>query len=49
MHVWDGGAATAMTYRDEIIAVYVTPHAGSTGDECILIHDSDGPHRARAF
>ena len=40
---------TGLCYRDDILEVYVRPHAGAIGLQFILMDDNTRPRRARVF
>ena len=44
--VIDGGALTAVRYRDEVLAPVVRPFATALGQDFVLIHDYARPHTA---
>ncbi len=45
--VIDGGALTAVRYRDEVLQPVVRPFAGALGQDFGLMHDNARPHTAR--
>ncbi len=45
--VIDGGALTAVRYRDEVLEPVVRPLAGALGQDFTLMHDNARPHTAR--
>ncbi len=45
--VIDGGALTAVRYRDEVFEPVVWPFAGALGQDFVLMHDNARPHTAR--
>ncbi len=45
--VIDGGALTALRYRDEVLEPVVGPFAGALGQDFVLMHDNARPHTAR--
>ena len=47
LHVIDNGTLTALRYVNEILDVYVRPHAGAVGENFILMDDNVRAHRAR--
>ncbi len=45
--VIDGGALTAVRYRDEVLEPVVQPFAGALGQDFVLMHANARPHTAR--
>ncbi len=45
--VVDGGALTAVRYRDAVLEPVVRPFAGTLGQDFVLMHDNARPHTAR--
>ncbi len=45
--VIDGGALTAVRYRDEVLEPVIRPFAGALGQVVVLMHDNARPHTAR--
>ena len=47
LHIIIRDMMTGVRYRDEILDVYVRPHASAIGPQFILMDDNARPHRAR--
>ena len=45
--VIDGGALTAVLYRDEVLEPMVRPFAGVLGQDFVLMHNNARPQTAR--
>ena len=46
LHVIDNGTLTALRYVNEILDLYVRPHAGAVRENFILMDDSARAYRA---
>ena len=47
LYVIQNGALMSVSYKDDILDVYVRPFAGAVSDNFVFMDDNARPHRAR--